>query len=229
MNKLIFKIDKKIDFQNHLIQMKWRDKTGFKFSEEKKRYFDSLENSKDTQEQWNKFEEYSKDFYTEENKSNIEDILNFYQELWGKVEDIYINKMEEIHGKKFPYKVISGVLSTSPGGWGVNLKGDNPWFACPNKIDKKFIKVAMHEIMHGFFQIYFMEDYANKFKLDNNQIWTLQESLTILLNIELGDIMPGPDLGYPQHQELRKEVKKIWLETKDINKVLGDICEIIKK
>lgn len=63
MNKLILKIDKKIDFRNHLIQMKWRDKTGFKFRDKDIEYFNSLENSKDTQEQWKKFEKHSADFY----------------------------------------------------------------------------------------------------------------------------------------------------------------------
>ncbi len=229
MSKLIFKIDKKIDFQNHLIQLKWRDKTGFKFNDKNIEYFESLENSKNEHEQWEKFEKYSADFYSEKNKENIQEILTFYQKSWNEVEDIYIKKMEEIHDRKFPYENISAILSTSPGGWGVHLKGNNPWFACPNRIDKKFIKVAMHEIMHGFFQIYFMKDYANKFNLDNNQIWTLQECLTILLNVELGDILPEPDMGYPQHQELREEVKKIWIETKDIDKVLEHLCKIIKK
>lgn len=229
MSKLIFKTNKKIDFQNHLIQMKWRDKTGFKYNEKAITYFKSLENSKDTQEQWSKFEEYSKDFYSEENKSNIEDILNFYQESWDKVENIYIKKMEEIHKNKFPYDVVSGILSTSPGGWGFNLKGDNPWFACPNKKNERFIKVAMHEIMHGFFIEYFREKYKKDFNLNDNQLWDVQESLTILLNIELSDILPQEDLGYPQHQKLREEIKKIWLKTKDINETLDHICKIVKK
>ncbi|MBU1557785.1 hypothetical protein KKC45_02380 [Patescibacteria group bacterium] len=229
MKKLIFKIDKKIDFRNHLIQMNWRDKTGFKFSEKDLSYFNSLENIKDIQEQWKEFKKYSADFYSDENKDNINEILNSYQKSWDEVEDIYIKKMEDIHKQKFPYESVFGVLSTSPGGWGFNFNEDEPWFACPNKIDKKFIKVAMHEIMHGFFIEYFREKYKKDFNLNDNQLWDVQESLTILLNIELGDILPEPDMGYPQHQELREEVKETWLETRDISKILNHICEIVKK
>ncbi len=229
MSKIIFKTNKKIDFQNHLIQMKWRDKTGFKYNEKDIEYFRSLENSKDTKEQWNRFEEYSKYFYSKENKENVHEIIDFYQDSWNKVEDVYISKMEEIHKNYFFYNVVLGVLSTSPGGWGFNLKGDNPWFACPNKKNERFLKVAMHEIMHGFFIKYFREKCKKNFGLSNNQLWDVQESLTVLLNIELSDILPQEDLGYPQHQELREEIKKIWLKTKDIDETLNHICKNIRK
>lgn len=229
MSKLFFRIDKKIDFQNHLIQIKWRDKTNFKYNEKDINYFESIEISKNIQEQWEKFEEYSKDFYSEENKSNRDDILSFYQSSWGEVENIYINKMEEIHKNKFPYKIIYGILSTSPRGWGFNLKGENPWFACPNDRSDRFLKIAMHEIMHVFFIEYFREEYKIKFNLNDNQLWDIQESLTVLLNIELSNILPEPDLGYPQHKKLREEVTQVWLETRNIDDVLDSLCKNLKK
>jgi len=228
MSKLIFKIDKEIDFKNHLIQAHWREQTRFDFKESDKKYFDAIESSKNTQGQWELFEKYSAEFYNEENKENTKRIVKQLQKLWDKVESKYIRKMEEVHDREFPYETIYGVLSTTPRGWGFNFNGDEPWFACLNKVDRRTIDIAMHEIMHSFFIKYFREEYKEKFELSDNQIWMVQESLTIILNLEVGDLRFADDTGYPPHQELRKKIKESWLKGKEFNKVLDEVCQIVK-
>lgn len=229
MSKLLFKIDKDIDFQNHLIQVRWRFKAGAVFDEEGEKYMDSLENSENKEEQREKFEKYSSDFYSEKNKENVKEIITYLQNSWNEIEDIYLKKMERIHKKEFPYEKVFGVLSTTPWGWGINLRGDSPWFACPNKKSSRAIKIAMHEIMHGFFQKYFLEDVKKKFNLNMDEIWTVQESLTVLLNVELYEILPELDMGYLPHQELREKISQIWIKTNDLDKVLEYLCNTIKK
>ncbi len=228
MSKVIFGTNKDKDFRNHLIQLRWRNKTGFTYSPAESEYFDSLERCKDELEQWKLFEDYSREYYLEDNKQTINSVLSYFQTLWNNVEEVYVKKMEEMHNKVFPYKTVYGYLSTSPGGWGFNLNKKNPWFACPNKKNDKFLKVAMHELMHGFFIEYFRDDLKEKYRLTDNKLWDIQESLTVLLNIELGDILPHKDLGYPQHKELREEVKSVWLETSDIDEVLRRASQFTK-
>ncbi len=228
MSKLIFKIDKEIDFKNHLIQVHWRDQTGFDFNENDKKYFDAIENSKDIQEQWELFEKYSAEFYNEENRENVEYVVEQLQELWDVVEDKYIKKMEKIHGREFPYETIYGVLSTTPKGWGFNFNGGRLWFACLNKVDRRTVDIAMHEIMHAFFIKYFREEYKEKFELNDRQLWMVQESLTVILNLEVGDLRFTEDRGYPHHQELRKKVKESWLKYKKMDEMLDEICQIVK-
>ncbi len=228
MSKLIFKIDKKIDFKNHLIQIRWRSKIGFNFKESDKKYFDLIEDSKNEQEQWSKFEKYSAWFYSEENKENVESVIIQLQKLWDKVGSKYIKKMEEIHGREFPYETIYGVLSTTPKGWGFNFNEKESWFACLNKVDRRTLDIAMHEIMHAFFIKYFREEYKEKFELNDGQIWIIQESLTVILNLEVGDLRLSDDIGYLSHQKLRKKVEESWLKHKKIDKVLDEVCKIVK-
>jgi len=57
----------------------------------------------------------------------------------------------------------------------------------------------------------------------------LKEALTFLLNEpEFDGIILSQDSEYPEHQELRKKLKNIWLKNKDFQKLLDQAILIIK-
>ncbi len=77
----------------------------------------------------------------------------------------------------------------------------------------------MHEYWHLYTWYKFGVIWEEK--LGKQKYNDIKESLTVLLNIECKDLFPEnkKDIGYPQHQELREKIIKIWNETKDIDKL----------
>ena len=222
-----FKINKELDFQNHLIGAKVILNNFQNTKPEVLEYFKSLRNA-DKKNKIKVFEKESSKFYNDKMKDLRTLLVKQTQEMWNLIEDKYFNKIEKIHQKKFPFKQITGILSTTPKFYGYDFDGNNPWFACPSDSSIKAVHVAMHEIMHAYFHKYFMEEYKKKFNLNNEQIWIVKEVITILLNLELGDIRIFPDKSKPGHEKLREKIKEDWLKYKDIKKVLDEACLFVK-
>lgn len=225
--KVIFKIDKELDFQNHLIGSKRALKDIAKMSPETSDYFKSLRDANE-EEKRKIFEERTTKFYSDEMIDVRALLVKQAQEMWDLVEDKYFSKMEHIHQKDFPFENISGILSTTPMIYGYNFNEDNLWFACPHDSAIKAIHTAMHEIMHLFFHKYFWDEYKNKFELTGDQIYKIKESVTVLLNLEFNDIRLITDRGHWGHEAVREKIKEDWLKFKDFNKVLEEVCLYIK-
>ena len=151
------------------------------------------------------------------------------EDMWNLVEERYFNKVEQIHKNKFPFEVIYGILSTTPMFYGYDFNKQNPWFACSIESPLKAIHTAMHEIMHVFFNQYFKEKYKEKFELNEEQLFMVKESLTILLNLEFKEIRIFMDIGKNGHEKLRENIKENWLKYKDIEKVLDEACIFLKR
>jgi len=225
--KVIFKIDKDLDFQNHLIGAKIALRDIAKMSPKTSDYFGSLRDASD-EEKRKIFEKRTAEFYRDE-MTNIRALLvKQTQEMWDLIEDRYFSKMERIHQNDFPVKNISGVLSTTPMIYSYNFSEGCPWFVCPHDSSIKAIHTAMHEIMHLFFHKYFWDEYKNKFELSDDQIYKVKESVTVILNLEFNDIRLIPDKGHLGHEILREKVKEDWLKYKDFKKVLEEACLYVK-
>jgi hypothetical protein len=151
-------------------------------------------------------------------------LIKQVQEMWDLINNEYIKRMEKIHKKDFPFKNISGILTTAPFGYGYDFNEKNPWFACAKDTPLKAIHTAMHEIMHGFFHKYLAGELKTKFNLDDNKIWLVSETLTVILNLEFDDLRMYPDKGHHGHEELREKIKESWLKHKDLNKVFEEVC-----
>ena len=55
--------------------------------------------------------------------------------------------------------------------------------------------------------------------VSKKKYYDFKESLTEILNLEFKDLLDIEDKGYVEHKELRKKVKKLWLEHRDIKKI----------
>jgi hypothetical protein len=56
----------------------------------------------------------------------------------------------------------------------------------------------------------------------------LKESLTVLLNLEFGNLFLAKDRGYPLHQKLRSFIEEEWKKEKDFDKLIGKCISFIK-
>lgn len=225
--KIIFKIDKKLDFQNHLISMKvCKERYGFdKYPCGK--YYKKLYEA-DEVKRYKIFEQTAL-VYKPEYKRFRELAVRQTQEVWDIVEIDYILKMEKIHGNLFPRDIVYGILSTTPDRrYGYNFNKDISWFACQFYSPLYAINTTMHEIMHLFFHEYFEKDYMAKFSLSKNEIWLVKEALTVILNLECKDLIVRSDTGKLNHNELREKIKADWLKCKDFKKVLDNACVAVK-
>lgn len=226
-SKVTFKINKELDFENHLIGAKRIPKYPEGVPSEIVKYFKTLKNANNKQKRII-FEKRVEKFYSKNSKTVRALSVIQIQEMWDLIENKYFGKIEKIHKRKFPFRKIMGVLSTAPMIYGYDFTKKNPWFACPYDSPIRAVNVAMHEMMHTFFQKYFWEEYKNKFKLNNKQIWDVKEALTVLLNLEFKDIKTLPDKCKPGHEKLRAKIEEDWLKYKDIEKVLEGACLFVK-
>ena len=225
-NIVTFKIDKKIDFKNHLIGVnsykKHRPPTP-----ELVKYYNKLKKANGKQ----KFEIFkirTARYYDPQRKKFRDLVLKQTQEAWNLVEKDYIKAIEKIHGIKFSYKKIHGILSTADR-FGYNPKGNVKWFACSYKSPLFSVDIAMHEIMHFVFHEHFYKQWQNKFSLNDNQMWAIKEAFTILLNLEASNLRFEFDKGYPAHKKIRSKIKNDWNKHKNFEKVLDNVCSYVKK
>lgn len=226
--KVLFKIDKDLDFQNHLIGAKIALDNSLKTSLEVGEYFKKLREAKE-EDKIGIFEERTLKFYSSEMSDIRAMLVKQTKEMWSFIESKYFNKIEKIHKRSFPLKNVYGILSTTPTVYGYNFNNENPWFACSSDSPLKAIHTAMHEIMHIYFLKYFADEYRNRFQLNNDQIYIIKESLTVLLNLEFDDIRIYPDKDKVGHEKIREKIKNDWLKYKDFEKVLEEACIYINK
>lgn len=225
--RVLFKIDENLDFENHLIGLNIFLKNSIKVPPDVIQYYEELKNI-NKNEQREVFIKKTRYFYNE-NALEIRSLLvKQTQEMWDLIDEKYFNKMEEIHKNVFPLETISAILSTTSTVYGYNFNNKNPWFACPYDSSIKAIHTAMHEIMHVFFNEYFYKEYKLKFDLNDEQIYLIKESLTVILNLEFENIRIYPDKSKPGHEEIREKIKNNWIKHRDIAKVLEEICIYVK-
>lgn len=141
------------------------------------------------------------------------------EERWKIAEPIFIKRMEKIFDISYPAPIITVYLTHNE--------------RCTYNIEQNYFFVIIgsefsnNTLMHELLHFYTWHAFGKKLldegfsKLAYNDI---KESLTELLNLEFSDLMNGKlDTGYPQHQEMRAEIKKLWLEKKGIKAIIDDI------
>jgi len=59
-------------------------------------------------------------------------------------------------------------------------------------------------------------------------IWDIKEATTVLLNLWFKNQLIEIDWGYGEHTELRKNIKKWFLESQDFKTTLQKSCDYMK-
>jgi hypothetical protein len=155
----------------------------------------------------------------------IKEQLRAVENIWRKIEKEYFKRLAKITQKPIYWNNFTCYLTTGQ--------------MCPlNTAQKMFmiskwapisanITTICHEIFHLQF-LHYYENYCRKY-LSIEQIDTLKELITFILNIDFGDLIPSWDIGYPAHQELREKLKLVWEKDKNFQRFLDKAIKIVKK
>ena len=183
----------------------------------------SVNSKKHTASQLKYIEKYGEDFNKDNlskfiqeltQGSDVYKVVSRIEDAWRKIESEFLRRVENIFGT-FPQKNIVAFLTTNN--------------RCTYNIDKGYFFVSIYSksanrtIMHELLHFYTWYAYGEKLMregLSKEKYNDIKESLTIILNSDFADLMEGAiDEGYPQHQEMRAEINKLWLESRDMNKI----------
>lgn len=116
------------------------------------------------------------------------------------------------------------LTSLNRGPYNVNL-----WQTWSNVYWSGVCKAFIHELLH-FQTIIYYKEYIMSELHDEKMFEDLKESLTFLLNHEFTDIIEHPDLWYPQHQELRKQLEDYRVTShKNFDELITYGCKILSK
>jgi len=163
-----------------------------------------------------------------EGKSQIIDmIISDLQRYWDSVEDRFFDHlMNRMQLSSFhDVRELKGFFS-SRSGCGYNTS-ENYFAVSVHNSSLKNTQVAMHEIMHIFFDKQW-HSFCLELGLSDKDIWNIKESLTVLLNLWFKNQLIDLDWGYAENTELRGLIKEKFLESRDFKKTLEQACDYIK-
>ncbi len=159
---------------------------------------------------------------------------NFYQT--GKVSSfidwlnntVHVNQIQEDLEKLFKntfssdtIKVYITTFHRAP----YNVQQNFFFLILREKNRERGITNIYHELMHFFFHRYYW-DQCVAAGFNDQQIHTLKESATVLLNPILEKRELPKDFGYPQHEAQRTVFKRFWKENNDFKSVLDEVLKL---
>lgn len=151
------------------------------------------------------------DEYITENKIDIPHRIEDFQKDWENISVDFQKRAEAIFNVSLP-SCITAYLTTNS--------------RCPYSIEGSFFYVSfqssqatrtvMHELWH--FYTWYGLGTDQEERLGKQKYNDLKEALTVLLNVECEDLLPGGsvDAGYPQHQEIRERILEYWKKDRNI-------------
>lgn len=163
-----------------------------------------------------------------EGKENLQTlILSQLQEYWDSIEEkffFYIAEKMQL-SNFYGIESLNGYLSLRHGN-GYNTEEN--WFAVSaHQGTLQNTLTAMHEIMHIFFHKAWWS-FCKEQGVSEKNIWDIKEAITVLLNLWFKNQLIDIDWGYKEHTELRKNIKKWFLESRDFKITLQKACDYTK-
>lgn len=87
---------------------------------------------------------------------------------------------------------------------------------------ERSITTIYHELMHFLFHQYYWKQCQDA-GLDEQQIHRMKEAATVLLNPILKERGLPLDMGYPQHEELRAFMQRVWQKHRHFSSFLTEV------
>jgi len=156
----------------------------------------------------------------------IESVKDAFQNAWDIISEQFFKRLDDMTGKKFPFKEVKVYLTTqtlTP----YDSKEGNYYVSIWNNISHA-LKTSGHELMHLHFHKYDWEGIENQLGKDKTN--SLKEALTVLLNVEFKDLWFISDKGKAneKQQKLREFIKKEWIQEKNYNSLLLKCVNYLK-
>jgi len=222
MSIVEFEFDKEKDLKN--IWKAVNFKTPFvDFSKSLRPELVRLAREKDFQKCAKDIEKFNQNIYESDAMHAFPEILN---KSWAKIEEQFIERLEEITRKKFKSSKIKGYITTIPK---CPYNPREKWFMVNifNSILGCMLTTA-HELFHIHLHNHFLE--LLKFEVGEEKAHDIKEAITTsLLNLEFRDLWIVEDRGYEKHEKLRKIIEQEWIRSHDFYLVLDRCSEIAKK
>ena len=151
---------------------------------------------------------------TEEDEKMAKQKVSEFSALWDRDDELR-EKISKIYKYNLPETLECYIVTTK---------------TSAIYLEKKCILLSMYRenihisatIIHEFSHIAFLDKYRDICKelgYTKNGIQELKEVFTVINNLEFKDI---EEKGYSVHQDIRKIVKKMWLETHNLEKIISD-------
>jgi len=160
--------------------------------------------------------------YIKKNKINVAQKLKTIENKWSQISKIFWPRAEKIFKTKLPYKQITIYLSISDV-CAYNIK-DGYFFVT---MESSYPNLTIvHELWHFFTWFSFGKNFKENNVISKERYYEIKESLTEILNLEFKDLLNSKvDKGYTPHQEIRREIRKLWTEKKDIRKIVDKLLK----
>lgn len=140
--------------------------------------------------------------------------------------EVFDEVVYEVTGKHIPFKIITITPTTyqrcpydpDKGGFFINYSASPKWI----------YRTGIHECMHFIIHKYYWKQMIDV-GLNNEQVHDIKEALTVLLNpifIEKWDL---PEDGYPNHQNLRKDIDRLSKKTKNFDEIITKTTSLYKR
>ena len=142
-----------------------------------------------------------------------QELQEAFQKDWEIIGDIFQNIAEIIFGITISRDITVYLTINERCPYDI----ENNFFFVSMSISSSVRKTIMHELWH--FYTWHGLGAKELEKLGVQKYNDLKEALTVLLNVECKDLLPEgiPDMGYPQHKELREKIVEFWKKDKNIN------------
>lgn len=151
-----------------------------------------------------------------------------FSKTWKKVEKDYFTRLKKIMKDEFYFKKVT-VYMTSSNRCPYDPSPKNPSFYVRFFSNVPLlIQSCEHELMHIQFHNSKYWKICER-GIGREKTFDIKESLTVLLNLELGDLSTFRERGYPHHKELRKFITAEWEKEKDFDVLIQKLIKWIKK
>lgn len=140
--------------------------------------------------------------------------------------EIVSKTLTDLTGKKFPVKEVTVIITTN--GRCPYDPSEGVFYSHYGAEKKWFYRVALHECMHFIVHKYYWKQMHDA-GLSNAQFHDVKEAITVLLNPVFTERWNLPEKGYPNHQNLRKDIEKISKKTRDFDKIIEQTIKIYLK
>lgn len=154
----------------------------------------------------------------------VEAFRTSVEKSWAGLNQEYFSRLERITGRQI-YTDNFTAYMTTVGRCPYNPK-DNSFMISIRRPLLQGLRTSGHELMHLQFSHYFWNEITTQ--IGNAKIADLNESLTVLLNSEFGDLWMVEDIGYPTHQKLRKFIASEWKKEPNFDVLIDKCIEYLK-
>jgi hypothetical protein len=155
-------------------------------------------------------------------------IINIFTEgvekAWARINSEYFNRLEKLTQKPICSKNFV-VYTTSVGRCSYNPKESSLMISLRRPL-LQCLRTIGHELIHLQFHNSYWVEIENQIGTERTS--DLNESLTILLNTDFGDLWFVEDQGYDSHKELRKFIYNEWKKEKDFDVLMKKCVEYLK-